>query len=89
MYWVILLVAVLATSILSFREGAKHGKKVSDGENMGKYLDGYIKGKADGYREGENKGRHEGFSDGQRYAMTIEHNRKVLVANGIINEEFN
>ena len=87
MYTIILLVAVVATSIIAYRVGAKHGEKVAHGESMGAYIEGYNKGKADGYKQGEDKGRHEGFADGQRYAMTIEHNRKVLVANGILPDE--
>lgn len=89
MYTLILIVAVIATYLLAYKRGAKHGEKIAHAENMGAYIEGYNKGKADGYKQGEDKGRHEGFSDGQRYAMTIEHNRRVLAANGIINEKAN
>lgn len=88
LFSLILLIAITITAnVLSYRHGIVAGERKAHAESMGNYLTGFEKGRTQGYKQGEEKGRREGYEDGKRYAMAVEHNRKELIAAGILPDD--
>ena len=88
--FLIMVASALAFYFIGNTIGFKKGYDKAKLESASEYFDGYNSGKDAGYKKGYEKGNADGlskgFDDGKRYAMTIEHNRQVLVAEGILKD---
>ena len=86
-YFLVLLAAVVVTARTAYSRGITEGEARAHSESMGNYLAGLEKGRKEGFKAGEEKGRREGYDDGRRYAMSVQYNKQILIAEGILNAD--